>query len=412
MTSLPIYLGYKYFRSKKGAFASFTSIMAIAGLALGVAALVIVLSVMNGFERELQTRVLGVVPQLIIRNESAITQYNDLIAQLIESPEVQAASPYIETQGLMSANNRARGVFVTGIIPELEESISILPNYMYAGSLDDLTAKEGAVIGGWLSRYLGITVGDDITIMTTNLRSSVLGSFPRSLSLEVVGIFELKAELDQSLVLIHHDLASNLLNLSLESTQGVRIKTSYLFEANDIGYRLLDGYVPQDEGYYFTSWQRTHGTLFQAIQLEKKLISLMLFLIITVAAFNILSTLVMTVKAKEREIAILKTMGCSNAQLTGIFITLGMIIGVLGIIIGLILGLSITPNIDSIIHFSESLINRSLMDSYFINYFPYEFRLSQLIQISISCIVLSLLFSYFPASKAAKLNPVTILRHE
>ena len=187
MTSLPIYLGYKYFRSKKGAFASFTSIMAIAGLALGVAALVIVLSVMNGFERELQTRVLGVVPQLIIRNESAITQYNDLIAQLIESPEVQAASPYIETQGLMSANNRARGVFVTGIIPELEESISILPNYMYAGSLDDLTAKEGAVIGGWLSRYLGITVGDDITIMTTNLRSSVLGSFPRSLSLEVVG---------------------------------------------------------------------------------------------------------------------------------------------------------------------------------------------------------------------------------
>jgi len=412
MTSLPIYLGYKYFRSKKGAFASFTSIMAIAGLALGVAALVIVLSVMNGFERELQTRVLGVVPQLIIRNESAITQYNDLIAQLIESPEVQAASPYIETQGLMSTNNRARGVFVTGIIPELEESISILPNYMYAGSLDDLTAKEGVVIGGWLSRYLGITVGDDITIMTTNLRSSVLGSFPRSLSLEVVGIFELKAELDQSLVLIHHDLASNLLNLSLESTQGVRIKTSDLFEANDIGYRLLDGYVPQDEGYYFTSWQRTHGTLFQAIQLEKKLISLMLFLIITVAAFNILSTLVMTVKAKEREIAILKTMGCSNAQLTGIFITLGMIIGVLGIIIGLILGLLITPNIDSIIHFSESLINRSLMDSYFINYFPYEFRLSQLIQISISCIVLSLLFSYFPALKAAKLNPVTILRHE
>ena len=412
MSSLPIYLGYKYFRSKKGAFASFTSIMAIAGLALGVAALVIVLSVMNGFERELQTRVLGVVPQLIIRNEGPISQYDELISELLQSPEVQAASPYIETQGLMSANNRARGVFVTGIIPQLEDDISILPNYIYAGSLDDLSPTEGVVIGGWLSRYLGITVGDDITIMTTNLRSSLLGSFPRSLSLKVVGIFELKAELDQSLVLIHHDLASNLLNLSSESTQGIRVKTTDLFEANSIGYQLLEDYLPQDEGYYFTSWQRTHGTLFQAIQLEKKLISLMLFLIITVAAFNILSTLVMTVKTKEREIAILKTMGCSNSQLTGIFVTLGMIIGILGIIIGLVLGLIITPNIDSMIHVAESLMSRTLMDSYFINYFPYEFRSSQLIQISLSCIVLSLLFSYFPASKAAKLNHVTILRHE
>ena len=149
MSSLPIYLGYKYFRSKKGAFASFTSIMAIAGLALGVAALVIVLSVMNGFERELQTRVLGVVPQLIIRNEGPISQYDELISELLQSPEVQAASPYIETQGLMSANNRARGVFVTGIIPQLEDDISILPNYIYAGSLDDLSPTEGVVIGGW-----------------------------------------------------------------------------------------------------------------------------------------------------------------------------------------------------------------------------------------------------------------------
>ena len=283
---------------------------------------------------------------------------------------------------------------------------------MFSGSLDHLNAKQGIVIGGWLSRYLGVSVGDSVSITTTNLRSSVLGSFPRSLSLKVVGIFELKAELDQSLALIHHDLAANLLNLSSNETQGIRVKTSDLFEANSIGYSLLETNLPQDEGFYFTSWQRTHGTLFQAIQLEKKLISLMLFLIITVAAFNILSTLVMTVKSKEREIAILKTMGCSNGQLIGIFITLGMIIGLLGIIIGLVLGLLITPNIDSMIHFAESFTNRAFMDSYFINYFPYEFRLSQLIQISVTCIILSLLFSFFPAAKAAKLNPVTILRHE
>ena len=268
------------------------------------------------------------------------------------------------------------------------------------------------VIGGWLSRYLGVSIGDTVSLTTTNLRSSVLGSFPRSLSLEVVGIFELKAELDQSLALIHHDLAANLLNLLPNQTQGIRIKTSDLFEANNIGYSLLENNLPTDQGFYFTSWQRTHGTLFQAIQLEKKLISLMLFLIITVAAFNILSTLVMTVKSKEREIAILKTMGCSNSQLIGIFLTLGMIIGLLGIIIGLALGLLITPNIDSLIHFVENFANRTLMDSYFINYFPYEFRAPQLIQISVTCIILSLIFSFFPAYKAAKLNPVTILRHE
>ena len=412
MTSLPIYLGYKYFRSKKGAFASFTSIMAIAGLALGVAALVIVLSVMNGFERELQTRVLGVVPHLIIKNEESIENYDNSIDQLIQSPEVQAASPYIETQGLMSAGNRARGVFLTGILPNIEKEVSILPEYMFAGSLDQLRPKEGIVIGGWLSRYLGVSIGDSVSVTTTNLRSSVLGSFPRSLSLKVVGIFELKAELDQSLALIHHDLAANLLNLRPNQTQGIRIKTSDLFKANEIGYSLIEKNLPQDQGFYFTSWQRTHGTLFQAIQLEKKLISLMLFLIITVAAFNILSTLVMTVKSKEREIAILKTMGCSNPQLIGIFLTLGMIIGFLGIFIGLILGLLITPNIDSMIHFAESFTNRALMDSYFINYFPYEFRPSQLIQISVTCIFLSLLFSFFPAYKAAQLNPVTILRHE
>ncbi|MDB3857163.1 ABC transporter permease, partial [Gammaproteobacteria bacterium] len=250
MTSLPIYLGYKYFRSKKGAFASFTSIMAIAGLALGVAALVIVLSVMNGFERELQTRVLGVVPHLIIKNEESIENYDDSIARLIQAPEVQAASPYIETQGLMSSGNRARGVFLTGILPSIEKEVSILPEYMFAGSLDQLSPKEGIVIGGWLSRYLGVSIGDSVSITTTNLRSSVLGSFPRSLSLKVVGIFELKAELDQSLALIHHDLAANLLNLKPNQTQGIRIKTSDLFKANEIGYTLLEENLPQNQGFY------------------------------------------------------------------------------------------------------------------------------------------------------------------
>lgn len=412
MTSLPIYLGYKYFRSKKGAFASFTSLMAIAGLSLGVAALVIVLSVMNGFEKELQTRILGVVPQLIIRSHESLDNYDELISKLVNSDDVISASPYIETQGLMSAKNRSRGVFVTGIQPDLEDSMSILPQYITSGSLDNLSSKKGVIIGAWLARYLGTEVGDTVNITTTNLRSSILGTFPRTISLEIVGIFELKAELDQSLVLIHHDLAANILNLPINATQGIRVKTADLFAANSLGFNLLTQPFLNEDHYYFTSWQQTHGTLFQAIKLEKRLISLMLFLIITVAAFNILSTIVMTVKTKEKEIAILKTMGCSQIQLTFIFINLGLIIGFLGTFIGLLIGIAVTPNIDQLINIVENFSNRNLMDSYFINYFPYEFRLTQIIYICLSVLLMSLAFSYFPAARASKLKPVTILRHE
>ena len=386
--------------------------MAIAGLSLGVAALVIVLSVMNGFEKELQTRILGVVPQLIIRSHESLDNYDELISKLVNSDDVISASPYIETQGLMSAKNRSRGVFVTGIQPDLEDSMSILPQYITSGSLDNLSSKKGVIIGAWLARYLGTEVGDTVNITTTNLRSSILGTFPRTISLEIVGIFELKAELDQSLVLIHHDLAANILNLPINATQGIRVKTADLFAANSLGFNLLTQPFLNEDHYYFTSWQQTHGTLFQAIKLEKRLISLMLFLIITVAAFNILSTIVMTVKTKEKEIAILKTMGCSQIQLTFIFINLGLIIGFLGTFIGLLIGIAVTPNIDQLINIVENFSNRNLMDSYFINYFPFEFRLTQIIYICLSVLLMSLAFSYFPAARASKLKPVTILRHE
>ena len=386
--------------------------MAIAGLSLGVAALVIVLSVMNGFEKELQTRILGVVPQLIIRSHESLDNYDELISKLVNSDDVISASPYIETQGLMSAKNRSRGVFVTGIQPDLEDSMSILPQFITSGSLDNLSSKKGVIIGAWLARYLGTEVGDTVNITTTNLRSSILGTFPRTISLEIVGIFELKAELDQSLVLIHHDLAANVLNLPINATQGIRVKTADLFAANSLGFNLLTQPFLNEDHYYFTSWQQTHGTLFQAIKLEKRLISLMLFLIITVAAFNILSTIVMTVKTKEKEIAILKTMGCSQIQLTFIFINLGLIIGFLGTFIGLLIGIAVTPNIDQLINIVENFSNRNLMDSYFINYFPYEFRLTQIIYICLSVLLMSLAFSYFPAARASKLKPVTILRHE
>ena len=207
-------LAYRFLRSKSNSsFINIISKISVLGIILGISILITVISVMNGFEKELQTRVLGVVPQLIIRSNENLINYDELIPKLRSADDVISASPYIETQGLMSAKNRSRGVFVTGIKPDLEESMSILPQYMISGSLNNISSKKGVIVGAWLARYLGIEVGDVVNITTTNLRSSILGTFPRSISLEIVGIFELKAELDQSLVLIHHDLAANILNL-------------------------------------------------------------------------------------------------------------------------------------------------------------------------------------------------------
>ena len=389
MNTLPIYLGYKYFRSKKGAFASFTSLMAIAGLSLGVAALVIVLSVMNGFEKELQTRVLGVVPQLVIRSDNNIDNYDQLLSDISNSVDVIGVSPYIETQGLMSAKNRSRGIFLTGIKPEIESTMSILPEFLIEGSMKSLTSKNGLIIGAWLSRYLGVGVGEVVSITTTNLRSSILGTFPRSINLKIAAIYELNSELDQSLILINYKLANKLKGLMDDQIDSIRIKLDDLFMANDVGFEIISDL---SKDFYFSSWMTTQGTLFQAIQLEKRLIGIMLFLIVTVASFNILSTLVTTIKSKEREISILKSMGMTNIEISIIFISLGSSIAILGLILGVSLGILITPNINTLIDIFELYLNRPLMDAYFINYFPYDFQLSQILTVCGITLLISIEF--------------------
>ena len=407
MFKLPLKLAFKYFKSNKGGIFSFTSFLAVTGLSIGVASLIIVMSVMNGFEKELQNRILGVVPHAVIFSEEPIKDYEVLIDKIKQSDEVIEAVPFISFQALATYQTLSKGISINGIDVEAEKKVSILPDYMIYGSLDDLNKDNSIIIGSWLASYLGIFVGDKINITTSDIKSSIIGSYPKSVSLEVVGIFELRAEIDQSLALISHDLAQKFKSLK-EETLSIRIKTSDLFIADKIAYDS----IPDNTGLVSSSWKETHGTLFEAIQFEKLLIGLMLFLIVGVASILVLSTIVMTVKSKEREVGILKTIGANNNQLVMIFFFQGLMVSMIGLVFGLLIGLLITFNLNNFITFIESVLQRNLLEAYFINYFPYHVDYAQILLICSLSFIFSVISSLLPALRVIKLNPIEILRHE
>ena len=407
MFKLPLKLAFKYFKSNKGGIFSFTSFLAVSGLSIGIASLIIVMSVMNGFEKELQNRILGVVPHAVIFSEEPIKDYQILISNIKTNDEVIEAVPFISFQALATYQNLSKGISINGIDVEAEKRVSILPDYMIYGSLDNLNKDNSIIIGSWLASYLGIFVGDKINITTSDIKSSIIGSYPKSVSLEVVGIFELRAEIDQSLALISHNLAQKFKSLK-EETLSIRIKTSDLFIADKIAFDA----IPEDTGLVSSSWKETHGTLFEAIQFEKLLIGLMLFLIVGVASILVLSTIVMTVKSKEREVGILKTIGANNNQLVMIFFFQGLMVSMIGLIFGLVIGLLITFNLNNFITFLESLLQRNLLEAYFINYFPYYVNYAQILLICSLSFIFSVISSLLPALRVIKLNPIEILRHE
>ena len=407
MFKLPLKLAFKYFKSNKGGIFSFTSFLAVTGLSIGVASLIIVMSVMNGFEKELQNRILGVVPHAVIFSEEPIKDYEVLIDKIKQNDEVIEAVPFISFQALATYQTASKGISINGIDVEAEKRVSILPDYMIYGSIDDLNKENSIIIGSWLASYLGIFVGDKINITTSDIRSSIIGSYPKSVSLEVVGIFELRAEIDQSLAIISHDLAQKFKSLK-EETLSIRIKTSDLFIADKIAYDS----IPDNTGLISSSWKETHGTLFEAIQFEKLLIGLMLFLIVGVASILVLSTIVMTVKSKEREVGILKTIGANNNQLVMIFFFQGLMVSMIGLVFGLLIGLLITFNLNNFITFIESVLQRNLLEAYFINYFPYHVDYAQILLICSLSFIFSVISSLLPALRVIKLNPIEILRHE
>ena len=410
MSSISLKLGYKYLRSNKGGSFSFTTLLAIIGLAIGISSLIVVTSVMNGFEKELEDRILGVIPHSVITSDNPISNYENIITNIKKNREVIDASPYINIQAIVSSSYDTRGISVIGIDPNIEKNMSIVSDYMLIGNLDNIEKDNSIIIGSLLAANIGAYVGDQINITTSDIKTSIIGSYPRSVNLEIVGIYELKTEIDQFLTFISHQTAQKLKNINNDETISIRLKTTNLFDADLISQNVLDDL--NNINYSYSSWKNTHGTLFEAIQFEKLLISLMLFLIVGVASILVLSTVVMTVKSKEREIGILLTLGASNKQIILIFFTQGLLVSLIGIFVGIILGFILIFNLNNFINFIEYLLGRNLLDAYFINYFPYHIDSLQILIICLISFLISLTASLVPSFRAVKLNPVQILRHE
>ena len=410
MSSISLKLGYKYLRSNKGGVFSFTTLLAIIGLSIGISSLIVVTSVMNGFEKELEDRILGVIPHSVISSDEPIDDYENLINQVKKDANILEASTYINTQGIISSSYDTRGVSLIGIDPLKEKNMSIIPNYMLVGDLNNLNEDNTIIIGSLLAAQIGAYIGDIINITTSDIRTTLIGSYPRSVNLEVVGIFELKTEIDQYLTLTSHSTSQKIKNLKANQTTGIRLKTNNLFSADIITENIINNLDSNNLTY--SSWKNTHGTLFEAIKFEKLLISLMLFLIIAVASILVLSTVVMTVKSKEREIGILLTLGASNKQIVLIFFTQGLIVTLIGIFVGILLGFLLIYNLNNFISVIESMLDRNLLEAYFINYFPYYINFGQIFLICFFSFLISLISSLIPSLRAVRLNPVEILRHE
>ncbi|HSI25595.1 MAG TPA: lipoprotein-releasing ABC transporter permease subunit, partial [Methylotenera sp.] len=348
-------IGLRYTRAKrKNHFISFISLTSMIGIGLGVAALIVVLSVMNGFQAELRTRILGVASHLEITG--ANNQLGDwpALAEQVRTfktdgqPEVVASAPYVMAQGMLNYGQAVQGVLVRGVLPAEEDKVADLGKNMKAGSLSDLRAGEfGVVLGADLAQLLGVSIGEKVVLMAPQGQFTPTGVVPRIKQFKVVGLFQIGMyEYDAGLALIHMEDAAKLYRMG-DRVSGLRLKLNDLFDAPAMSSKLAENLTPSGM-YYVTDWTQQHANFFKAVQLEKKVMFIILTLIVAVAAFNIVSTLVMAVTDKRADIAIMRTFGASPRSIMGIFIVQGALIGMIGTIIGAVAGVIIALNIDSI----------------------------------------------------------------
>lgn len=410
---LPFFIGVRYTRAKRrNHFISFISLTSMIGLALGVLVMILVLSVMNGFDRELRTRILGMVPHATISSFQPIDDWKTIGDQVMTHKEVVAVAPFTQLQGMLTHSGAVQPVMVQAVLPEAEKNVSIINEHMVQGSLDDLKSGDfGIVIGEITARRFRINVGDKLTFVLPEAAVTPAGVFPRLKRFTVVGVFKVGAELDGSLALINIEDGARLSRWQTNQVEGVRLKLKDLFDAPRVAWEIAKS-MPGD--LQPRDWTRSHGNLFQAIQMEKTMIALLLLLIVAVAAFNIISTLIMVVTDKKADIAILRTLGATPRQIMGIFMVQGTVIGVIGTLIGGVLGVISALNVTAWVAWLEKLIGHKFLSSdvYFINYLPSELRVEDVVLICGAALCMSFFATLYPAWRASRTQPAEALRYE
>jgi lipoprotein-releasing system permease protein len=411
---LIFYIGLRYTRAKRRTqFISFITLTSVLGIALGVTALITVLSVMNGFESELRERILGMTSHATVTGQSGqLDNWQELDERLVGYPHIQGSAPFINGQVMINAERRVSGTMLSGILPENEAKVSEVASKMKQGKLTDLIPGEyGIILGIELANYLGVVVGDKITVISPQVNSTPAGVVPRMRRFTIVGTFQVGMyEYDRNMALIHLDDAAKLFRLD-SAVSGLRIKLDDLFNAPKITHELSQALY---NNYYVSDWTLAHSNFFRAIQTEKTVMFIILLLIVAVAAFNIVSTLVMVVTDKRGDIAILKTQGLTSPSVMGIFMVLGAIIGAVGTIIGTVFGVLLALNVETIVPAIEKLFHVQFMaaDVYYISELPSKLVWSDVYSIAGMAFFLSLLATIYPAWQAAKINPAEVLRYE
>ena len=414
--ALEIFIGLRYLRTRQqNRFVSFITLASLIGVALGVAALIVVLSVMNGFENELRGRLLSMTSHATVAAaRGGISDWRELISRAQQQQDVVGAAPYVQLQGMLANGSEMNGALVRGINPRLEKTVDRVGDFMVYGSLDDLqTADYNMVLGRLLALRLGVDVGDRVNLLVPQTGLTAGNIRPRVSRFTVSGIFEAGLqEHDGSLALVNIDDAATLAGLG-DSVSGIRLQFDDVFGA-PAGIKTFAGGLAGADRYRFSDWTVENASYFRAIRIEKTMMSIILLLVVAVAVFNIVATLMMVVTDKRREIAILRTLGLKPESVVRIFMIQGLVIGWVGALSGVALGILLALNVGVIMPKLETLFGFQVMpsDVYYISQLPSDLHAADVLFIAVAALVLSALATIFPSRRAAKVEPAEALRYD
>ncbi|CAK0770068.1 Lipoprotein-releasing system transmembrane protein LolC [Gammaproteobacteria bacterium] len=412
---LEVFIGLRYTRAKRRTrFISFITASSMLGVALGVTALITVLSVMNGFEQELRQRILGMIAHATVTGpDERLADWHATATVVARDPQVAAQAPYVEGQGMLVEGPIVTGVTVRGILPEQEPSVSSIASKLHDGQLTDLQPGAfGALLGRDLALHLGVTVGDKVTLVIPQAMVTPVGLLPRLKRFTVVGTFQVGMyEYDSALAVIHLQDAARLFRLGAGEVTGLRLALTDLNEAPIVTRRLV-GELPAS--YRVDDWTTNHASFFHAVHTEQTVMFVILTLIVAVAAFNIVSMLVMVVTDKEPDIAILRTLGLTPGAVMRIFVVQGTVIGVVGTVLGVIGGVELATHVSTVVPALEQFFGVHLLspDVYYITELPSNLRWPDVIRIGVTALVLCLLATLYPAWRASRIQPAAALRYE